>query len=162
MKTATVENTAKGYKVLDVRGNELARFESAPQDDCYNRNSNDAQMFAHHYRHAPSLLSTLKLKKIKCSHPAYAGRPFWGVQAGVSKGAGRWEAWARVEDQNDDAEDRHAEFKTREEALRWIRAIGGEKVTTRNILNPEAGDIEISRGSKGGCCDPGTERYHSM
>lgn len=35
-------------------------------------------------------------------------------------------------------------------------------VETRNILNPEAGPIMIRISEKGGCTDPGTERYHTM
>lgn len=36
------------------------------------------------------------------------------------------------------------------------------EVETYNILNPKAGPIMIKRSQKGGCCDPGTERYHCM
>lgn len=36
------------------------------------------------------------------------------------------------------------------------------EVETVNILNPKAGPIKIRRSQKGGCCDPGTERYHCM
>ena len=35
-------------------------------------------------------------------------------------------------------------------------------VETKNILNPSAGPIMIRLSEKGGCTDPGTERYHSM
>lgn len=35
-------------------------------------------------------------------------------------------------------------------------------VETRNILNPDAGPIMIRISQRGGCCDPGTETYHSM
>lgn len=35
-------------------------------------------------------------------------------------------------------------------------------VETYNILNPGAGPIMIRKSQKGGCCDPGTERYHCM
>ena len=35
-------------------------------------------------------------------------------------------------------------------------------VETYNILNPKAGPIMIRKSQKGGCCDPGTERYHCM
>jgi len=35
-------------------------------------------------------------------------------------------------------------------------------VETVNILNPSAGPIMIPKSQKGGCCDPGTERYHCM
>ena len=33
---------------------------------------------------------------------------------------------------------------------------------TRNMLNPKAGFIDIDAAGFGGCCDPGTERYHCM
>ena len=33
---------------------------------------------------------------------------------------------------------------------------------TRNMLNPKAGLISIRAAAYGGCCDPGTERYHCM
>ena len=36
------------------------------------------------------------------------------------------------------------------------------KVKVRNIMNPEAGEIEIPWDQVGGPCDPSTERYHSM
>jgi len=35
-------------------------------------------------------------------------------------------------------------------------------VETINILNPSAGPIMIRKSEQGGCCDPGTERYHCM
>ncbi len=34
--------------------------------------------------------------------------------------------------------------------------------TTYNMLDPERKPIPIRRADKGGCCDPATERYHSM
>ena len=36
------------------------------------------------------------------------------------------------------------------------------EVDTINILNPSAGPIKIRKSLKGTCCDPATERYHSM
>ncbi len=41
-------------------------------------------------------------------------------------------------------------------------AYSQEMVETINILNPKAGPIMIRRCDKGGPCDPGTERYHTM
>jgi hypothetical protein len=35
-------------------------------------------------------------------------------------------------------------------------------VETYNLLNPKAGPIMIRKSQKNTCCDPGTERYHSM
>lgn len=49
------------------------------------------------------------------------------------------------------------------DALNWIYNVwGNEPVMTRNILNPAAGEFPIARKDYGGCCDPGTERYHCM
>jgi hypothetical protein len=48
-------------------------------------------------------------------------------------------------------------------AVNWVANVWGkEPVMTHNILNPAAGEFPISRDQKGGCCDPATERYHSM
>jgi hypothetical protein len=40
----------------------------------------------------------------------------------------------------------------------------GSKVTVkvRNILNPDAGEIDLPWNLVGTCCDPSTERYHCM
>ena len=35
-------------------------------------------------------------------------------------------------------------------------------VETRNLMNPSAGPIMIRASEKGGCTDPGTERYWAM
>ena len=117
-----------------------------------------AHLAAHHYSHAPSLQSQLKIKKCETG---YHGRPFWSVDVLISKtgtGECKWELNAEV-----DGIDRSPVFYvTLNAALRAVQKIGGEKVTTRNILNPEAGEFEIDRASKGGCCDPGTETYHCM
>lgn len=48
-------------------------------------------------------------------------------------------------------------------ALRWVDGVwGNEQVETSNLLNPKGGVIMIARKHRGGCCDPGTERYHTM
>ena len=39
---------------------------------------------------------------------------------------------------------------------------GDYLVDTINILNPKAGTFKIRRSQQGTCCDPSTERYHSM
>lgn len=39
---------------------------------------------------------------------------------------------------------------------------GDYEVDTCNMLNPSAGTFKIRRSLKGTCCDPATERYHSM
>lgn len=120
------------------------------------RDKMTAELNAHHFRHAPSLVKTLGLKR---RDGILKGRPFWGAQVEIEKTeSGNWELRAEV-----DGSDRGRElFKTRQAALEAVCRIGREKMTTRNMLNPEAGEIEISRSEKGGCCDPATETYWSM
>ncbi len=49
------------------------------------------------------------------------------------------------------------------DAMDWVNNVwGNEPVMTRNILNPAAGEFPIARKQYGGCCDPGTEKYHCM
>lgn len=48
-------------------------------------------------------------------------------------------------------------------ALHWVDAVwGNEFVETVNLLNPGAGKVRIARRDRGGCTDPGTERYWAM
>jgi len=55
------------------------------------------------------------------------------------------------------------DYKTLDSAMEWVDQVwGNEPVMTHNILNPAAGEFPIERKAKGGCCDPGTETYHSM
>jgi hypothetical protein len=53
--------------------------------------------------------------------------------------------------------------KTLDAAMSWVANVWGrEEVETFNLLNPQAGKVMIARCQKGGCCDPGTERYWTM
>ena len=47
-----------------------------------------------------------------------------------------------------------------EEQMDMAHAAGW--TTTVNLMNPEAGLIWIEEDSKGGACDPSTERYWTM
>jgi len=146
MKTrVTVIRVQNGWAVID-NNRQVGDLHNCEQS---------AHLHAHHYRYAPSLLKTLRLKKVD---GVYTGRPFWGVQVAVYKETKNWVANITI----DDKEHRHFEARTRDELLRIIAKIGSEKTTTHNILNPEFGEIEISRASKGSCTDPGTETYHCM
>ena len=150
-KHVTVEQTSIGWVVLDknVQVGEPHQYEDR------------ARLAAHHYSHAPSLQSQLKIKRINNERGlAYIGRPFWCVNVRIQKTSGDC-PWA-LQVWVDDVERPvvfHASLKN---ALIAVVRIGREKVTTRNILNPQAGEFEIDRASKGGCCDPGTETYHCM
>ncbi len=103
-----------------------------------------------------SLIKRLNLKRTP--EGTLKGRPFWGAIVEVAKVGKVWEVDCMVDDVLRSLPD----FPTRKEALSAICAIGREEVMTCNILNPKAGEFPISRMDKGGCCDPGTERYHSM
>jgi hypothetical protein len=46
--------------------------------------------------------------------------------------------------------------------LTKVAEVGNMMVKTTNILNPEAGELEIRLAEKGGRTDPGTELYHCM
>lgn len=156
MRTINVEKTAAGYRTTNVHGKTIATFETGNDE----RDHNDAQMNAHHARFSPTLQKRLGFKK---KHGSVDGtiwaRPFWNVYAEIVKTSdGNWQTLCTV-----DGEDRYfAPQKTKTAALKALCPLGDEMLTTRNILNPEAGDIAISRSEKGGCTDPGTERYHSM
>ena len=103
-----------------------------------------------------SMIKRLYLKKN--AEGNLKGRPFWGVIVEVAKVGKIWEVDCMVDDELREM----PEFHTRREALDAIFKIGWEPVRTHNILNPEAGEFTIDRASKGGCCDPATETYHSM
>ena len=54
-------------------------------------------------------------------------------------------------------------FRTLKETEQYLNQVyGKEQLKTRNMMNPEAGEVSIDRSDKGGCCDPGTETYWSM
>jgi len=154
MRTINVEKTRTGYRTTNVHGKELARFETGNDE----RDHNDAQMNAHHARFSPTLAKRLGFKK---RGDYFVARPFWGAEAHVAKHDDKRDGWYCF-GKKDGEGFRETHFKTKNDALKYIAKMGNDVLTTRNILNPEAGDIEISRASKGGCCDPGTERYHSM
>ena len=49
------------------------------------------------------------------------------------------------------------------EAMVWVDSVWGiEMVMTYNMLGDRTHNFPIERKHKGGCCDPATERYHSM
>jgi len=151
-KHVTVEKTSIGWVVLDkgVQVGEPHEYEDR------------AQLHAHHYRFAPSLQSRLKIKRIKNERGlAYIGRPFWCVNVRIQKSGSGECPWA-LQVWVDDVERSVVFYTSLNAALKAVAKIGREKTTTRNILNPGAGEIEIERSEKGGCCDPGTETYHSM
>lgn len=146
MKTrVSVQRVQNGWAVIDHR---------TQVGDLHDSEAS-AQLHAHHYRHAPSLVKRLNLKKVD---GVLTGRPFSGVKVSVYKQAsGEWRANCII-----DGESVVYVANTRTAVLKLIAAHGRDVVKTKNILNPEAGEIEISRSAWGGCTDPGTERYHSM
>ena len=104
----------------------------------------------------------LKIKRIKNEHgTAYIGRPFWEIEVRIQK-IGSGECPWRLQVWDEDGERMPTFFTSLTRALEAVQKIGGEMTTTRNILNPGAGRLPIQRSAKGGCCDPGTETYHSM
>jgi hypothetical protein len=112
-------------------------------------------------RFAPSLQKQLKIRRIKNERgTAYIGRPFWSIEVRIQRVGGECPWQLQVWDEHGARPMVWYTSLTR--ALEAVQKIGREKTTTRNILNPGAGEIEIERSAKGGCCDPGTETYHSM
>jgi len=85
------------------------------------------------------------------------GRPYWGVEVEISKDGKQWTMVMIVDD-----EIFEIKSVTRKALLTAIYDTGADEVMTCNILNPDAGEFPIARASKGGCCDPATETYHSM
>ena len=112
-----------------------------------------------------SLMKALRMKRIEPG--LYRGRPYWGVTAEIRKAAGVTRfTWYLIMERKD-ADDKVVDvingvFRTIADALKRIDDYGETKVKTTNILNPEAGEFDIALSLKGGCCDPGTERYHCM
>ena len=47
-------------------------------------------------------------------------------------------------------------------AMATLNKINDYEVMTHNLLNRDAGEFPIAARDAGGCCDPATERYHSM
>jgi hypothetical protein len=145
------------FTVSQIHGGEWAAFDSrgnmisGPHPEEWM-----AQLYGTHAACAPSLVKRLNLRKVD---GVLTGRPFGGVKVhSVHKQtSGEWRAVVTVDDR-----DVTYVANTRTAVLKLIAAHGRDIKTTRNILNPNAGEIEISRSEWGGCTDPGTERYHSM
>lgn len=67
------------------------------------------------------------------------------------------------QDVADGFEDIKLRFRTLKETEQYLNQVyGKEQLKTRNMMNPEAGEVSIDRSDKGSCCDPGTETYWSM
>jgi len=120
-----------------------------------------------------SLRKRLRIKKV--APGLYTARPYWGHKAVITKIGETWvcvisdhvapEHGTGIHEVDGgytwvDVETRHCSTLTT--AIEAINQYGYNEVETRNILNPDFGPIMISLHNKGGCCDPGTERYHSM
>lgn len=114
-----------------------------------------------------SLRKQLKIKKMGIG--SYEGRPYWGHKANIyhaSTGAWNLSITEHVDFPDNSGWSwnpvyQHS-YRTMNQALIAINEYGKNEVETINILNPEAGKFMISLHQKGGCCDPGTERYHCM
>jgi len=146
MRKFTVENTVDGWVARGVRGNVI----SGPHAEEWM-----AHLYGTHAACAPSLMKRLNLKK---RNGLVSGRPFGGVEVkALLKRDGDWAAIVVV-----DGDVRNYIATKRDDVLKMIEAHGRDIVKTRNMLNPEAGEIDIYRSEWGGCTDPGTERYHSM
>jgi hypothetical protein len=141
-----------GFAAFDVRGNQVtAEFEHAWQ----------AHLYGGQWSRSPDAFKRLGFKKVDTgsNYRAWQSRPFWGVKATIMKHPQtKWSAivWVDSDSRHDFTAD------TREACAGWVNGFGNLEVTTRNILNPDAGEFTISRREKGGCTDPGTETYHCM
>lgn len=149
---------AKRFTVSQIPGGQWAAFDvrgsmvSGPHSEEW-----QAHLYGGHWSRSPSQVKQLRLKRNASG--ALVGRPFYGVSVTVYKThTGEWRADAIV-----DGEARELYgHNTRRSVLSAVQAIGREQVETVNILNRDAGPIAITRADKGGCTDPGTERYHCM
>jgi hypothetical protein len=144
-----------GFAVFSIStGNQVA--------GTFFRDEWQAELVLHHMRNAPSLQKQLKIHRIKNERgTAYIGRPFWSIEVRIQKVDSSECPW-RLQVWDENGKRSPTFFTSLQRALEAVQKIGREKTTTRNILNPGAGEIEIERSAKGGCCDPGTETYHSM
>ncbi len=111
------------------------------------------------------MMKALRMKRIKPG--LYRGRPFWGTTAEIRKAKDvKCFTWYLVIEEKDNdgkvINVANGVFRTIADALLRIDLYGQKKVKTRNILNPDGGEFDIPLSLKGGCCDPGTERYHCM
>ena len=137
-----------GFGVFDVRGNRVGNMEFSEEWK--------ARLAATHWACAPSLSVRLNLKKV---NGVLSGRPFGGVkvESVYKQPSGEWRALVTV-----DGIRITYIHDTLKGVLTLINAHGDDVKKTRNILNPAAGEMDISRRNWGGCCDPGSETYHSM
>lgn len=105
--------------------------------------------------------------KLKLHNHEYQGRPFYGVTATIRKlpdttsGPYKW-VLTTLDQNGNDHREMYISKRTMAECLTTLDSYGDVMVKTTNILNPDAGEFDIPLRDKGGCCDPGTERYHSM
>lgn len=119
-----------------------------------------AALDGHHWAHRPTAFKRYGFKKLADSGPVpvYRARPFWGVEARITRVGASWFISIKVDGEMVATRS----YDTREAAAESVGPYGKMEVMTRNILNPEAGEFPIARSEKGGCTDPGTERYHCM
>lgn len=148
MRKFTIAQTSTGeWAAFDVRG----KIISGPHAEQWM-----ASLYGTHAACAPSQVKRLNLRKVD---GVLQGRPFGGVhvKALFKQHSGEWRSVVEV-----DGNLINYIHDTRKGVLDLIEAHGRDIMKTRNILNPEAGEIDIERRDWGGCTDPGTERYHCM
>ena len=157
MRKFSVTKQAEGWVALDCRG----KIISGPHDEEWM-----AHLYGTHAANAPSLEKRLNLRRIKADNAGgystyFKGRPFAGVQVTVSRHDDARDGWYAF-GEKDGESFRLDGYATKAAILKEINAWGDDVMQTRNILNPDAGPIDIARRAWGGCTDPGTELYHSM
>lgn len=148
MRKFTVAQTSTGeWAAFDVRG----KIISGPHPEQWM-----ASLYGTHAACAPSQVKRLNLRK---RDGILSGRPFGGVKVEslYKRASGEWFAIVTV-----DGRTLQYIHDTRKGVLDMIEAHGRDVMKTRNILNPDAGEIDILRRDWGGCTDPGTETYHCM
>jgi hypothetical protein len=100
----------------------------------------------------------------------YMGFAYWMTKVTIKKlpvKTFNWALYVERKSYDDDGNPafemlHEAAYRTLGDALAKVAEVGNMMVTTTNILNPEAGELEIRLAEKGGCTDPGTELYHCM
>ena len=142
MRKFTVEKRGNEFVAVDVRGKVI----SGPYSEEWM-----AHLYGTHAACAPSLQKRLKLRKVD---GVYSGRPFSGVkvESCYKQPSGEWRAICTV-----DGERITYVANTLKAVLQFVAKHGADIKKTRNILNPDAGEIDIARSEWGGCTDPGTE-----
>lgn len=147
MRKFTIEKRAEGWVAVGARGNVI----SGPHPEEWM-----ASLYGTHAACAPSQVKRLSLTKNRAG--VLVGTPFPGVAVSVYRQrSGEWRADTVV-----DGRCISYVHDTRKGVLDLVEAHGNDTMKTRNILNPDAGEIDIARRDWGGCTDPGTERYHCM